>query len=60
MADGGSSDTDLKDMVRHVVELSQKKREEDMVLDAAAELGSKSKEKMDDANGKVPVAFEVA
>ncbi|XP_062232461.1 UDP-glycosyltransferase 73E1-like [Phragmites australis] len=56
MADGGSSNTDLKDMVRHVTELAQKTREEDMVLDAA-ELVSK---KMDDADGKYPVASEVA
>jgi hypothetical protein len=58
MAEGGSSDTDVKNMIRHVVELARGK--EDMAL-GAAEAASESKEKMDYADGTVPtVASEVA
>ncbi|OEL23369.1 UDP-glycosyltransferase 73C5 [Dichanthelium oligosanthes] len=55
-AEGGSPDTDVKNMIRHVVELPRK--EEDMAL-GAAELVSKSNEKMDDADGMLPVMSEV-
>jgi hypothetical protein len=56
MAEGGPLDTNVKDMIRHIVELPRK--EEDMAL-GAAEVVSKSKEdivKMDDTDGKLPVA----
>ncbi|OEL33446.1 UDP-glycosyltransferase 73C5 [Dichanthelium oligosanthes] len=55
MAEGGSSDTNVKNMIRHVVELPRK--EETMGL--AAEVVSKSNEKMEDADGMLPVASEV-
>ncbi|CAN6340802.1 unnamed protein product [Urochloa humidicola] len=62
MAEGGSSDADVKDMIRHVVELVRK--EEDMVALGAAEAVTVSKseeKKMDDAEGMLPpVAPEVA
>ncbi|CAN6349851.1 unnamed protein product [Urochloa humidicola] len=64
MAEGGSSDADVKDMIRHVAELARK--DEDVAIGAAeAVTVSKSEEKkkkMDDADGisLPPVASEVA
>ncbi|CAN6345445.1 unnamed protein product [Urochloa humidicola] len=60
MAEGGSSDADVKDMIRHVGELARK--EEDVVALGAGEAVSEGKEKkIDDADGMLPpVASKVA
>ncbi|KAL6607750.1 hypothetical protein ACP70R_040813 [Stipagrostis hirtigluma subsp. patula] len=57
MAEGGSSDSDLKDMVRHVVELAQKQHQQEDTVFGAGEL---VRRKMEDADGNLPVASEVA
>ncbi|GJN35886.1 hypothetical protein PR202_gb24701 [Eleusine coracana subsp. coracana] len=59
MAEGGSSDADLKDMIRHVGEITRSKMVEDhtgkvVVLGAAGEVVTKSME--DDVDAKFPVA----
>jgi UDP-glucosyl transferase 73C len=56
MVEGGSPDTNVKDMIRHIVELPRK---EGMAFGAAEVVMSKGKEKkMDDTDGKLPVASE--
>jgi UDP-glucosyltransferase 73C len=45
MANGGSSDADVRDVVRHVVEVARKKREHEDTALAGGEHVSKSKGK---------------
>ncbi|XP_039799355.1 UDP-glycosyltransferase 73E1-like isoform X2 [Panicum virgatum] len=58
MAEGGSSDTDVRNMVLHIAELARK---EAGVAPApgVSEAASKSEKKMGDADGTLPVASKV-
>jgi len=61
MAEGGSSDADVRNMVRHIAELAQARKEAGAApAPGVSEAVSTSKDKkMDDADGMLPVASEI-
>ena len=61
MAEGGSSDADVRNMVRHIAELARARKEAGAApAPGVSEAVSTSKDKkMDDADGMLPVASEI-